>query len=70
MRVLSIEPSFGSPAVKARAMIERQVEQMTRIVEDLLDVSRVRSGQLNLRCERIDLCAVVAHACFTLRRLH
>jgi signal transduction histidine kinase len=61
-RILSIEPSNGPPAAKARAMIERQVDQMTRLVEDLLDASRVRSGQLHLRCERIDLLAVVAHA--------
>ena len=65
-RILNIEPSAGLPAVKARAMIERQVEQMTRLVEDLLDVSRARSGQLRLRCERIDLRAVVARAVQTI----
>ena len=65
-RVLSIEPSAGLSAVKARAMIERQVDQMTRLVEDLLDVSRVRSGQLHLRCERLDLRTVVAHAAQTI----
>jgi two-component sensor histidine kinase len=65
-RILSIDPSAGPPAVKARAMIERQVEQMTRLVEDLLDASRVRSGQLHLRCERVDLRAVVAHAAQTI----
>jgi signal transduction histidine kinase len=64
-RILSIEPSNAPPAVKARAMIERQVDQMTRLVEDLLDASRVRSGQLDLRFERIDLRVVVAHAAQT-----
>jgi signal transduction histidine kinase len=64
-RVLNIEPS-GLPALKARAMIERQVEQMTRLVEDLLDVSRIRSGQLHLRCERMDLRAVAARAVQTI----
>jgi signal transduction histidine kinase len=43
-------------------MIERQVDQMTRLVEDLLDAPRIRSGHLHLRCERVDLCAVLAHA--------
>ena len=47
-------------------MIERQVEQMTRLAEDLLDSSRVRTGQLNLRSERVDLRAVVAHAVQTI----
>jgi signal transduction histidine kinase len=63
--ILRMETSAGPAAVKARALIERQVGQMTRLVEDLLDVSRVRSGHLRLQCERIDLCAVAAHAAQT-----
>ena len=66
VQILSIQPSDGPPAVKARKMIERQVEQMTRLAEDLLDASRVRTGQLNLRSERVDLRAVVAHAAQTI----
>jgi signal transduction histidine kinase len=65
-QVLNIEPSTFLPAVKARAMIERQVDQMTRLVEDLLDVSRARSGQLHLRRELIDLRAVVVRAAQTI----
>jgi signal transduction histidine kinase len=64
-RILRMETSAGPTAVKARVLIERQVGQMTRLVEDLLDVSRVRSGQLRLQCERIDLCVVAAHAAQT-----
>jgi signal transduction histidine kinase len=64
-QILRMETSTGPVAVKARALIERQVGQMTRLVEDLLDVSRVRSGHLRLQCERIDLCAVAAHAAQT-----
>jgi signal transduction histidine kinase len=60
--ILRMETSAGPAAAKARALIERQVGLMSRLVEDLLDVSRVRSGHLRLRCERIDLCAVAAHA--------
>src|SRR5690348_8760830 len=36
--VLRMEISAGPAAVRARAVIERQVGQMTRLVEDLLDV--------------------------------
>jgi len=60
--ILRMETSAGPAAAKARAMIERQVGQMSRLVEDILDVSRMRSGHLRLQCERIDLCAVAAHA--------
>jgi signal transduction histidine kinase len=63
--ILRMETSAGPAAVRARALIERQVGQMTRLVEDLLDVSRVRIGHLRLQCERIDLCAVAAHAAQT-----
>src|SRR3984893_17297628 len=63
--ILRRETSAGPAAVKARALIERQVGQMTRLVEDLLDVSRLRSGHLRLEWERIDLCTVAAHAAQT-----
>jgi signal transduction histidine kinase len=63
--ILRMEVSVTPAAMKARMLIERQVGQMMRLVEDLLDVSRVRSGQLRLQCERVDLCAVVAHAAQT-----
>jgi signal transduction histidine kinase len=63
--ILRMDTSASSPATKARVVIERQVGQMTRLVEDLLDVSRVRSGQLRLQCERVDLRAVAASAAQT-----
>jgi signal transduction histidine kinase len=52
-------------ALKARILIERQVAQMTRLVDDLLDLSRIRHGQLTLQRKRVDLCVVVAHATAT-----
>jgi signal transduction histidine kinase len=63
--ILRMETSTRSAALKARTVIERQVAQMTRLVEDLLDVSRVRRGQLALRRERVDLCSVATHAAQT-----
>ena len=63
--ILRMEISAGPAAVKARMAIERQVAQMGRLVEDLLDVSRARNGQLTLQPQRIDLCAVAARAAQT-----
>jgi len=60
--ILRMDVSAGPAVIKARLLIERQVAQMARLVEDLLDVSRIRGGQLRLHCERIDLCEVVAHS--------
>jgi PAS domain S-box-containing protein len=46
----------------ASAMMERQVGQMVRLVDDLLDVSRISRGKIELRRERIDLASAAHHA--------
>jgi signal transduction histidine kinase len=43
-------------------VIERQVEHLARLVDDLLDVSRITRGKINLQKERVDLAAVVGRA--------
>ena len=43
-------------------VIRRQTDQMSRLLEDLLDVSRLSRTQLTLRMERVELAAVVQHA--------
>jgi len=43
-------------------MLDRQVKQMVRLVDDLLDVSRVSRGKIELRKERIELIDVVNRA--------
>jgi PAS domain S-box-containing protein len=52
---------------EARSMMERQVVQLVRLVDDLLDVSRVTSGKLVLRKERVELKAVIDAAIETSR---
>ncbi len=42
-----------------RDVIDRQVRQMTRLVDDLLDVARITRGRIELRRERIDAAALV-----------
>jgi PAS domain S-box-containing protein len=46
-------------AARARAVIERQVTQLTRLVEDLLDVTRISRGKIQLHRSRFDLAALV-----------
>jgi CheY-like chemotaxis protein len=43
-------------------MIGRQVDQMVRLVDDLLDLSRISQGNVHLRKRRVDLAAVVRGA--------
>jgi PAS domain S-box-containing protein len=47
---------------KARCMMERQVGQLVRLVDDLLDISRITQGKVQLRKERVELAAVVRDA--------
>jgi signal transduction histidine kinase/ActR/RegA family two-component response regulator len=49
-------------SMKARGIMERQLRQMVRLVDDLLDVSRITTGKLIVRKEKIVLAAVVNNA--------
>ena len=49
-------------AERERAVIERQVRHVVRLVDDLLDVSRITSGKVQLKRERSDLADLVAKA--------
>jgi len=52
----------GPAEGRERRVIERQVAHLSRMVDDLLDVSRITSGKIELRRERVDLRDVVARA--------
>ncbi len=59
---------LGKPAPESaerrqlQAVIERQAGRMSRLIDDLLDVTHVTTDRMRLRCERLDLRLVVAHA--------
>lgn len=53
----------------ARSVIERQARHLTRLVDDLLDVSRIVRGQIALEKTRVDLGEVVRYAVETSRPL-
>jgi PAS domain S-box-containing protein len=57
----------GAALEHARGMMERQLGQMVRLIDDLLDVSRITVGKLELRKERVALGAVLASAVETAR---
>jgi PAS domain S-box-containing protein len=65
--ILGREGTGDADRAWSRAVIERQVAHMARLVDDLLDVARVSSGKLLLRKERVTLAAVVAAALETSR---
>jgi len=55
--------------IQARNMIERQLTQMVRLVDDLLDVSRITLGRVELRKQRTYLATVIQNAVETSRPL-
>ncbi|HET9299209.1 MAG TPA: PAS domain S-box protein [Candidatus Polarisedimenticolaceae bacterium] len=59
----------GDPAAAEQclAMMDRQLTQMARLVDDLMDMSRITSGKVALRMERVDLGRVVLQAVETSR---
>ncbi len=60
---LLIRAPHGDPRVQTTAaMIQRQVIQLTRLVDDLLDVSRITRGQIELKLAPIELAPVVTMA--------
>ncbi len=62
--------SSGKPEIEwARAVIERQTKHLVRLVDDLLDVSRMVSGQITLQKKPVELADVVQNAVETSRPL-
>jgi signal transduction histidine kinase len=66
--LLRLAPA-GDAAQRAHQVIDRQTRHMTRLVEDLMDMSRVVAGKLVLDCQPLDLWPVVEHAVDTWRQL-
>ena len=66
LRELSADPAAHA---NARAIIARQLKQMVHLVDDLLDISRISRGRIDLRRERADLLAMVLAAIETSRPL-
>ena len=52
---------------QASSILDRQVEHMTRLIEDLLDVSRISRGDIDVRKQEIDLAQVVQSAVEAIR---
>ena len=61
----------GDPETLARSVevIERQAQRMTRLVDDLLDVSRITRGAIELRDETVELKTIVERAVEQVRPL-
>jgi len=56
-------PQIGSEGIqRAKDVMKRQVDHLVRLVDDLLDVSRIMQGRIELRKQPTDIVEVVKHA--------
>ena len=69
-RALRLGGHEGESLRSASDMLERQVRQMSRLVDDLLDMSRITRGRIELRKEPLELAPVVSHAVDAARALY
>ena len=69
IQLLRLADRSSDAAEQARAMMERQMKHLVRLVDDLMDVSRVSTGKLELQKETVELAAVIGSAIETSRPL-
>jgi PAS domain S-box-containing protein len=69
LQILNLAGNNPAMAENARSIMDQALNQMVRLVDDLLDVSRITTGKLKLRKERVELATVVQSAVDTSRPL-
>ena len=62
IQLLQLDGDADVTRQRAKDIIERQVQQMARLIDDLLDISRITLGKLTLRRAPLDLAGVVDEA--------
>jgi signal transduction histidine kinase/CheY-like chemotaxis protein len=67
LALLDMQRGDLAGTAETRAMMERQVSQLARLIDDLLDVSRIDRGKLEMRQERLALEGVLKTAIDTAR---
>jgi PAS domain S-box-containing protein len=62
LQIMRVASHDAAEVGQARDLMDRQVQNLVRLIDDLLDVSRITRGKIQLRKERLDLAAVVRSA--------
>ena len=69
LELLGLQPNESKTQQHARTIIERQVKQLKRVIDDLLEVSRMTTGRIHLEKERSCLNEIIENAVETIRPL-
>ncbi len=62
LNILRMTGGGGDEAQKLHEMMERQVAHMVRLVDDLLELSRISRGKIELQRQNVDISAIINHA--------
>jgi PAS domain S-box-containing protein len=62
LHILAMNASRDASVSRLHEMMARQVNHLVRLVDDLLEISRINRGTLELKRERVELGAIVRHA--------
>jgi len=69
LQLMRIHEGEPNRVARSREIVERQIEHMTRLIDDLLDVSRITRGKIELREQPLLLSAVIERAIESVRPL-
>jgi len=67
VHILRVSDGEADKLAWARELIARQLKQLVRLVDDLLDVSRITRGKIELKIESVDVAQVIHEAIETSR---
>ncbi len=62
LEIMRMRSGSADTVANVRAVIERQVKQLSHLIDDLLDIARVTNGKVEIRKEQADLRTIVAGA--------
>jgi signal transduction histidine kinase/BarA-like signal transduction histidine kinase len=62
LQIMRLHEGEPGRVARSREIVERQIEHMTRLIDDLLDVSRITRGKIELREQGLLLGAVIEQA--------
>jgi signal transduction histidine kinase len=62
LEIMRVAPGNAASAASARATMERQVRHMVRLIDDLLDVSRISRDKMTLQKDRVELGPILEDA--------
>lgn len=69
LQILKLRRADEDTVERSLDMMERQLHHLVRLVDDLLDVSRVVRGKIDLRKEKVELATIIARAVETIQPL-